>query len=182
MKAVQPLVSAEQLLRHGNYMRRIVLAGTKLDQIAGSSASYGSARGVAGKFCSIQLDPASVAKLASPMALLILASAIAEQKKWEATERSLTRSRSPSPTCPGSSRRSASQSSKGLQGSIRYSQQVAPSVLGGELEPEVLQQIEGHEVDLVQAQEHLAQDLRTQIASLRSIRKDTFGGSSKYTR
>jgi uncharacterized protein YaaW (UPF0174 family) len=66
-----------------------------------------------------------------------------------------------------------------LTGSILYFEQVAPAILEGELPARVLNQIEHHEAELLQVQEHVVEDIRTEIEKLRSLKDDEWFGSAE---
>lgn len=68
-----------------------------------------------------------------------------------------------------------------MTGSIRYFEQVAPSVLEGELPDRVLNQIEHHEAELLQVEDHLRKDLRAKIEALRNLKNDEWFGSGDTT-
>lgn len=178
LKAVQPFVTADELLKAGNYMRVTVPRGTKLVHSDKLGHLVGVAKDQKGHFKSIRLDPASVAKLASPAALLTLASAMAEQQKLEEIERSLAEIKA---VLGDVSKFQRDERRSVLTGSIRYLNQVAPSILAGELGSEVLHEIERHEAELVRIQEHLMEELRTQVSALFAIRKEGWG-SGKYVK
>lgn len=169
LKAAQPFISTEQILKNGNYYRAemILSYSKKLDHYVGTAKGH---QGM------VRLDPASLASLATPAALLTLAAAMAEQKKLEAIEKSLDEIKA---SIKDVSKFQQNERRSIITASIRYFQQVAPSVLTGELPNEVLQVIERHEVDLVRVQEHLISDIRTQVAAFSAIKKEGWG-SSKY--
>jgi len=178
LKALQPFVSTEQMLKNGNYMRLTLPPGVNLDAIKDAPGSfYGSARDATGHFSKIKLDPVSLAGLASPAAILILASAIAEQKKFEHIEKSLDDIKA---SIGGVSKFQKDERRAVLTGSIRYFQQVAPSVFNGELANEVLHEIERHEVELGRVQEHYIADIQGQIAALRAIKNHSLISSKNY--
>ena len=168
LKGLQPLMAVYQTLQGEDLLRRLPegVKGTAHIVEAGTKGMK-------------SLETVAVSGLMGPMAVMVLAGAVAEQRKLEAIEKSLTEIKT---AIADVSRFQQQERRSVLKGAIRYFQQIAASVLSGELEPEVLQEIERHEVDLVRVQEHLAQDLRTQVSGLRSIKKDTFGGSSKYAK
>lgn len=63
-----------------------------------------------------------------------------------------------------------------LTGSIRYFEQITPSILAGELPDRILQQIERHEADLLRVQDHLTKEIHDQIEHIQTIKdEDTFG-------
>ncbi|KXV69840.1 hypothetical protein AD951_04890 [Acetobacter malorum] len=169
LKAAQPFISTEQLLKNGNYYRaEMVLSySEKLGHYVGTAKGH---QGM------VRLDPASLVSLATPAGLLTLAAAIAEQKKLEAIEKSLDEIKA---SIKDVSKFQQNERRSIITASIRYFQQVAPSVLTGELPNEVLQIIERHEVDLVRVQEHLTSDIRAQVVAFNAIKKEGWG-SSKY--
>ncbi|KAA8383757.1 hypothetical protein FOH24_17240 [Acetobacter tropicalis] len=169
LKAAQPFISTEQLLKNGNYYRaEMVLSySEKLGHYVGTAKGH---QGM------VRLDPASLVSLATPAGLLTLAAAMAEQKKLEAIEKSLDEIKA---SIKDVSKFQQNERRSIITASIRYFQQVAPSVLTGELPNEVLQVIERHEVDLVRVQEHLISDIRAQVVAFNAIKKEGWG-SSKY--
>jgi len=169
LKAAQPFISTEQLLKNGNYYRaEMVLSySEKLGHYVGTAKGH---QGM------VRLDPASLVSLATPAGLLTLAAAMAEQRKMEAIEKSLDEIKA---SIKDVSKFQQNERRSIITASIRYFQQVAPSVLTRELPNEVLQVIERHEVDLVRVQEHLTSDIRTQVVAFNAIRKEGWG-SSKY--
>lgn len=169
LKGAQPFISTEQILKNGNYYR----AEMALSYSEKLGHYVGTAKGHQGM---VRLDPASLVSLATPAALLTLAAAMAEQKKLEAIEKSLDEIKA---SIKDVSKFQQNERRSIITASIRYFQQVAPSVLTGELANEVLQEIERHEVDLVRVQEHLTSDIRAQIEAFRVIKKEGWG-SSKY--
>jgi len=66
-----------------------------------------------------------------------------------------------------------------LTGSIRYFKQVAPSVLEGERSARVLHQIEHHEAELLQVQEHVVTDVHAELKALRELKDDEWFGSAE---
>lgn len=173
LKAAQPFFSAQQVLANGNYVRVILPPGGAISFSETLGHYVGVAKGYKGM---VPLDPISVASFATPLALLTLASAVAEQKKLENIEKSLNEIKS---SLNDVSKFQQNERRSILTGAMRYFQQVAHSVLTGELASEVLHEIERHEVELVRVQEHLVEDIRSQITALGAIKKEGFG-SGKY--
>ena len=66
-----------------------------------------------------------------------------------------------------------------LTGSIRYFEQVAPGVLEGKRPARVLNQIENHEAELLQVQEHIKADFHTELKRLRDLKDDEWFGSAE---
>jgi uncharacterized protein YaaW (UPF0174 family) len=63
-----------------------------------------------------------------------------------------------------------------LTGATRYFEQVAPSVLAGELPESIRHQIEQHEADLLQVQDHLLEDIRHESREIMKAKdSDMFG-------
>jgi hypothetical protein len=165
LEGIQSLIAANQTLRSDELLRRLP------DGVKGTAHIVEpGTKGMKG------LETIAVSRLMGPVAIMMLAGAVAEQRKLEAIEKSLAEIKT---AIADLSRFQQGKRRSVLTGSIRYFQQVAPSVLAGELASEVLQEIERHEVDLVRVQEHLTEELRERIADLRAIKKETFG-SSKY--
>lgn len=67
-----------------------------------------------------------------------------------------------------------------LTAAIHYFEQVAPSVLGGELSASVLAQIERREGDLLDRQHHLARDLTSAMDRLREVKDNSWFTSSDF--
>ncbi len=68
-----------------------------------------------------------------------------------------------------------------LTGAIRYFEQVAPAVLEGERPDRVLDLIEHHEAELLKVHEHLKEDIRSELDTLRNLKDDEWFGSEKIT-
>lgn len=72
-----------------------------------------------------------------------------------------------------------------LTGSIRYYEQVAPSVLAGELSEAdasaVRHQIERHEADLLRVQDHLMDEIRHESQDVMNLKDDDMFGSAGMT-
>nr|WP_246337446.1 hypothetical protein [Azospirillum oleiclasticum] len=62
-----------------------------------------------------------------------------------------------------------------LTGAIRYFEQIAPSVLAGELSDGIRHQIERHEAQLLQVQEHLLEDIRHESHAIRMVKDSGLG-------
>jgi predicted RecB family endonuclease len=164
---MQPLIAASQTLRGDELLRRLP------DGVKGAAHIVeAGTKGMKG------LETIAVSSLMGPLAIMMLAGAVAEQRKLQAIEKSLAEIKT---AIVDVARFQQQERRSVLKGAIRYFQQVASPVLTGELAPEVLQEIERHEVDLVRVQEHLTEELRDRITGLRAIRKETFG-SSKFAK
>lgn len=164
LEAIQPLIAGSQMLR-GDTLWEVAEIGTAHIVQKGHQGMRG-------------LAPVSAAGLMGPMAMMALASAMVEQHKLEQIEKSLAEIKA---TLQDVSAFQKHERRSVLTGSIRYFQQVAPSVLAGELADEVLHGLERHEVELLRVQDHLTEEARGQIAALRAIKKEGWG-SSKYVK
>lgn len=179
LEAVQPLLAGQQMFGGETLYKSILPHGAKLDTVKDTANMvYGSARGGNGLFVKSPFKTVSAAGVMGPMALMTLASAMIEQHKLEQIEKSLAEIKA--------SLQDVAKFQKGerrsiLTGSIRYFQQVATSVVAGELADEILHGLERHEVELLRVQEHLVDEARTQIAAFRAIKKEGWG-SSKYAK
>lgn len=166
LEAIQPVMAGVQMLRNDTLWQEGAKNATASIVQVGQQGIVKS------------LGQVSVASLVGPTAVLILASAMIEQQKLQQIEKSLAEIK----TALGD----ISKFQKGerrsiLTGSIRYFQQIAESVLTGELAEEVLHSLERHEIDLMRVQDHLSEEVRDQIVALRAIKKEGWG-SGKYTK
>lgn len=176
LKALQPLVAAEQILKDGNFVRVGIEGGAAaLSYSKKAGALVGSAQGYKGQ---VPFFAVAAGTVAWPAALLMLTAAMIEQRKMEAIERGLEEIKM---SLRDVSRFQKDERRSTLTGSIRYFGQVARAVLSGELSTEVLHEIERHEAELVRVQDHLAGDLQAQLDELGALKK---GGwtSSKYVK
>ena len=64
-----------------------------------------------------------------------------------------------------------------ITGAIRYFEQVAKAILSGELSESVRHQIERHEAQLLQTQEHLMVDIRHENQAVLNVKDETMFGS-----
>ncbi len=173
LKAAQPLFSAQEILNNGTYVKAVLGKGQKLS-IDKLGRMVGAAKGTKGQ---VEFVAAGAASLAGPAALLILAVAIQEQKRWENLERSLIDIK----IALGNIAKFQKDERRSiLTGSLHYFQQIAPSVLSGELADEILHGIERHEVELLRVQEHIAEEIRTQTSLIRSIKSDSWLSNAKF--
>jgi uncharacterized protein YaaW (UPF0174 family) len=69
-----------------------------------------------------------------------------------------------------------------VSGSIRYYEQIAPSVLEGDLSDEVVQEIERGENEFLRIQDHVMEDIRTATQGIRSLKDDEWFGSDGVQR
>lgn len=179
LQAIQPLISAEQMLAHGSYFRVTIPSGANLVWSENLHSFVGAAHDAHHKFTKVLLDPANAIKLASPVMFLTLAAAMMEQKKFDDINRSLSEIKI---AIADVSKFQKDERRAVLTGSISYFEQVAPSISAGELSDEVLHVIERHEVDLVRIQSHLAEEILSQIETLKSIKDDEWFGFGKFAK
>lgn len=166
---IEPLMSAEEILSSGNYYR----TDFKLS-LNKNGDPVGSAKGYQGL---VPFQKVALASIGGPTAFLVAIQQMQEQKRWENIERSLTDVKIAVESVAKfqkDGRRTA------LTGSIRYFQQIAPSVLSGELADEILHGIERYESELLKIQDHITEDIKTQTATLRSIKNEAWLSSSKF--
>ncbi|EQB10880.1 hypothetical protein [Sphingobium lactosutens] len=164
LEAIQPVMAGVQMLRSDTLWQEGAKNATASIVKAGQQGITKS------------LGQVPVAGLVGPTAVLVLASAMIEQQKLEQIEKSLAEIKA--------SLSDVSKFQKGerrsiLTGSIRYFQQIAESVLTGELAEEVLHSLERHEIDLMRVQDHLIEETREQIVALRTVKKEGWG-SGKF--
>jgi hypothetical protein len=141
-----PMLETIQPLIAGSQMLR----GDTLWQVAEKGTAHIVQKGHQGMR---GLAPVSAASLMGPVAMMALASAMVEQQKLAEIEKSLA----------------------AIKATLQDFQQVAPSVLAGELADEVLHGLERHESELLRVQEHLTEEARGQIAAFRSIKREVWG-------
>ena len=166
---IEPLVSAQALLSRGNYYR---------SDFALSVGKNGKHKGVAkGHQGMVDFVKVSAAGIGGPAAALIAIRQIEEQRRWENIERNLNEIKL---AVEGVSKFQKDERRTTLTGSIRYFQQIAPSIMSGELAAEVLNGIERHEAELIRIQDHIAEDVKAQFAILRSIKNEAWLPSSKF--
>lgn len=180
LQAVPSLATAMEVGAN-NYMNVIVPAGTELVNSVKKGGMIGTIRDVVtGKFAgAAKLDAGNLSALASSGAALNIASALLAQKHLADISRKLSEIRDAIEDVAAfqtKERRSV------LTGSIRYFEQVAPSVLESELSDEVLNAIEMHEARLLQIQDHLAGDIRDQMEALKVLKDEKWIGQSKYVK
>jgi hypothetical protein len=119
------------------------------------------------------LEPSTLSNIVNATALLQVASVAVAQKHLADISQKLTEIKA----CverihqfQKNERRSV------LTGAIRYFDQVAQSVLAGELSDSVRNQIEHHEAELLQVQDHLLEDIRHESEQIAKVKDtDTFG-------
>ncbi len=175
LKAAQPLLSAQEVLNNGTYVKAVLKKGQSLS-VDKLGRTVGAAKGTKGQ---VEFISAGAATLAGPAALLILAVAIQEQRRWENLERSLIDIKL---ALGDISKFQKDERRSILTGSLRYFQQIASSVFSGELAEEILHGIERHEVELLRTQEHIAEEIRTQTSALRSTKNDSWLSTTKFVK
>ncbi len=176
LKSIQPFVSADRILANGDYVRVGIKGGAAaLSSSKAGGHLVGSALGHSGQ---VPFFAVAAGGIAWPAAVLVLASAYLEQRRFENIERSLDEIKV---ALLDVSRFQREERRSVLTGSIRYFQQVSHAVLAGELDQEVLQEIERHEADLVRVQDHLFSDIEAHLASMRMLKNEGWG-SSKFVK
>ncbi len=165
LKSVQPFIAADRILANGDFVRVGIEGGAAaLSRSKVTGELVGSAIGWQGQ---VPFHAVAVGAVAWPAALLMLASAYMEQKRFENIERSLEgiiSSLAEVTRFQNEERRSV------LTGSIQYFRQVSRSVLVGELDDDVLHAIERHEADLIRIQNHLSKDLESQVSTMQAMK------------
>ena len=176
LKAIEPFVSADKLLANGNYVRVGIKGGAAaLSRSKAGGHLVGSALGHQGQ---VPFYAIAAGGVAWPAAVLVLAIAYMEQRRFQNIERSLDGIRV---ALRDVARFQREERRSVLTGSIRYFQQVSRAVLAGELDQEVLQEIERHEADLVRVQDHLFSDVDSQLGTMRTLKNESWG-SSKFVK
>ena len=165
LASVQPFVAADRILANGDFVRVGIEGGAAaLSKSKATGALVGSAKGHMGQ---VPFFPVAVGAVAWPAAVVMLASAYMEQQRFENIERSL---QGISSSLAQVARFQHEERRSVLTGSIKYFRQVSHSVLGGELDEDVLHAIERHETDLIRVQDHLIKDIETQMGTMRSMK------------
>jgi hypothetical protein len=162
LEAIQPLIAGGQMLR-----------GDTLWEVAEKGTAHIVQKGYQGMR---DLAPVSAAGLMGPIAMMALMSAMVERHKLEQIENGLAEIKA---TIKDIAMFQKGERRSVLTGSVRYFQQIAQSVLAGELADEVLHGIERHEIELLRVQDHLTEEASEQITALRAIQKEGWG-SGKY--
>ena len=162
-----------------NYMNVIVPAGTELVESVKHGSLIGTLRKVGTNELAgaAKLDIGKLSALATSGAALNIASAVLAQKHLADISEKLSDIKEAIEDVAAfqkNERRSV------LTGSIRYFEQIAWSVLSGELSDEVVHVIEMHETKLLEVQDHLAIDIRSQTEALKILKDEEWVRQGKY--
>ncbi|MFT9047302.1 hypothetical protein [Gluconobacter cerinus] len=162
-----------------NYMNVIVPAGTELVESVKHGGLIGTLRRIGtNEFAgAAKLDIGNLSALATSGAALNIASAVLAQKHLADISEKLSNIKEAIEDVAvfqKNERRSA------LTGSTRYFEQIAGSVLSGELSDEVVHVIEMHETKLLEVQDHLSIDIRNQTDALKILKDEEWVGQGKY--
>lgn len=176
LRSIEPLVSANRMLAGGKYVRVGLRGGAAaLSHSKAGGHLVGSAIGHKGQ---VPLFAVAAGGVAWPAAVLVLASTYMEQRRFENIERSLEGIRT---ALDDVSRFQRDERRAIMTGSISYFQQVSRAVLAGELDQEVLQEIEGREAELVNLQDHVFHEIDHELAAIRALKKEGWT-SSKFVK
>ncbi|PBN41766.1 hypothetical protein SxD43FB_20035 [Sphingobium sp. D43FB] len=161
-----------------NYMN-VSPAGTKLVESVKHGGLIGTLRKIGTNELAgaTKLDVGKLLVLATSGAALNIASAVLAQKHLADISEKLSDIKEAIEdvaTFQKNERRSV------LTGSIRYFEQIAGSVLSGELSDEVVHVIEMHETKLLEVQDHLAIDIRSQTEALKILKDEEWVRQGKY--
>jgi len=164
-----------------NYMNVIVPAGTELVESVKHGGLVGTVRKIGTNELAgaAKLDIGKISALATSGAALNIASAVLAQKHLADISEKLSDIKEAIEDVAAfqkNERRSV------LTGSIRYFEQIAGSVMSGELSDEVVHVIEMHETKLLEVQDHLAMDIRRQTEALKILKDEEWVGQGKYIR
>jgi hypothetical protein len=178
LQAVPGMATAVEV-RTSNYMNVIVPAGTELVESVKHGGLIGTIRKIGtNEFAgAAKLDIGKLSALATSGAALNIASAVLAQKHLADISEKLSDIKEAIEDVAAfqkNERRSV------LTGSIRYFEQIAGSVMSGELSDEVVHVIEMHETNLLKVQEHLAIDIRSQTEALKILKNEKWVGNGKY--
>ncbi|MFZ2631542.1 MAG: hypothetical protein WA081_15210 [Desulfosalsimonadaceae bacterium] len=146
-----------------------------LVKATGINGGYRGFRIVDGKIEShaILFEPSKLSKIVNASALLQVASVAVAQKHLADINEKLSEIKA----CVDKIHQFQKNERRSvLTGATRYFEQVAQSVLAGELSDAIRNQIEDHEANLLQVQDHLMEDIRHESKEIINIKgKDTFG-------
>ncbi|WP_298165298.1 hypothetical protein [Novosphingobium sp.] len=162
-----------------NYMNVIIPAGTELVESVKHGGLIGTIRKIGTtKFAgAAKLDAGKLSALATSGAALNIASALLAQKHLADISQKLSEIKEAIEDVAAFQR---NERRSVLTGSIRYFEQIARSVLSGELSDEVVHAIEMHETKLLEVQDHLAIDIRSQTEALKTLKNEEWVGQGKY--
>lgn len=176
LKAIEPFIAADKLIANGSYVRVGIEGGAAaLSRSKTTGMMVGTAIGHKGM---VPFLPAAAGAVAWPAGLLLLATAYLEQRRFDDIEKHLTDIKA---ALEDVARFQREERRAVLTGSIRYFRQVARAVLSGELDQEVVQEVEDHEADLVRVQDHISGEIDAQIANIRGLRNEGWS-STKFTK
>lgn len=163
-----------------NYMEVVVGKGGHLVASSSGGWFWGSVKGADGNFMApAQLHKATqLSNLVNAAALFQIASIAVAQKHLADISQKLSEIKA------GVDRIQLFQKNERksiLTGATRYFEQVAPSVLDGELSDGIRNQIEQHEASLLQVQDHLMEDIRHESRQMLTVQdSDSFGSKGLY--
>lgn len=120
------------------------------------------------------LDPENLSRIVNTSALLQVASVAVAQKHLADISRKLSEIKASVDRILNFQK---NERCAVIRGAIRYFEQVAQAVLSGELSESVRHQIEQHEAQLLQVQEHLIEDIRHESQAVQSVKDETMFGS-----
>ncbi len=162
-----------------NYMKVIVPAGTELVESVKHGGLIGTLRKIGTNELAgaAKLDIGKLSALATSGAALNIASAVLAQKHLADISEKLSDIKEAIEDVAAFQK---NERQSVLTGSIRYFEQIAGSVLSGELLDEVVHVIEMHETKLLEVQDHLAIDIRSQTEALKILKNEEWVGQGKY--
>lgn len=120
------------------------------------------------------LDPGRLSSIVNASALLQVASVAVAQKHLADISRQLSEIKASVDRILSFQK---NERCSVIRGATRYFEQVALAILAGELSESVRHQIERHEAQLLQAQEHLMLDIRHESQAILSVKDETMFGS-----
>lgn len=178
LQAVPSLTIAREVATR-NYME-IVTNGDRLLQTK-EGVLKAVTVGADNKFTGIAdvLQPARLAAMVNVSALIQVASIALAQKHLADISQKLSEIRQ---GVDAIRKHQKDERHSRVTGSIRYCEQLAASVLAGDLSAEVLQQIESQENELLRIQDHVMKDIRTAVDGIRSVKDDEWFGSDGIRR
>ena len=124
----------------------------------------------------VLFSPDRLAAMVNVSALINVASIALAQKHLADISQKLSEIRS---SVDGIRRFQNEQRRSKLTGSIRYFEQIAPSVLEGERPERVLNQIEHHEAELLEVYEHVIKEIRSELEEVSKVTANQWFGTGK---
>ena len=171
LQGVPSLATAGEVAT-GKYME-VVINGPLLK--AKNQEGYRLTTIINGKFSNgTLLDPENLSRIVNTSALLQVASVAVAQKHLADISRKLSEIKASVDRIFNFQK---SERCAVIRGAIRYFEQVAQAVLSGELSESVRHQIERHEAQLLQIQEHLMDDIRHESQAVQGLKDETMFGS-----